>query len=737
MIRKLARDPYVWLATLFFVAPLVLYAWPVLPAPIVAMWSGHLADPAFLILTVVTLLRSRRDTGHPEERFFWRLVLGTCALWLAGSLCSLLLTLRVANHNYSNFVDLFYLGSYVTLILAADLRPHLPAGWSHRSSGFRFSVTASMLFVAMLAFYFFALPFLRASGSVGKLSVETTFVALDLVLTLRFLHLMIGTRRTPWSPIYAWLALSNLAASAADSLNIAWATGSLSMTFGTSLDAVWWLPFFTVIVARRWRTHQVDNLAPAAAPLEDEPRTDAIELILLYAFSFPAAHLLLEAGQFLPANTHVIRQLVVLVSLIAFATLALLQQRVLARRHRELRSQIRVLVTNEQVVQSQKLEAIGRLAGGLAHDFNNLLTVVGTRADVLLSALPYGESGWRNADAIRQSVDRGAALTRQLLAFSRSQVLKTRSLDLNAAVNEAQTVLSRLAGERFTLDSELQPKLPPIESEPSQVFQVLLNLVANARDAMPAGGRIVIRTYQLELAANDPAFTPPTRGGLFAALEVIDTGTGIDDETQRRIFEPFFSSKFGGTGLGLAVVYGIVAQAGGHVRVRSDLGRGTSFSALFPFSDRPVSLGEAPRTVAPAPDPAQRVVLLVEDQDMVRHSICELLMYLGYQVKAASSGDEALAVCRDKANTIDILLTDVIMPGMRGPEVAERVRALRPKITVVYMSGFAENDSDIDIRNDPSAHFIGKPFTLQTLRVTLNELLAARPATVPKGDSKR
>ncbi|MFN7967378.1 MAG: response regulator [Acidobacteriota bacterium] len=736
-MRKLGRDPFLWLAVLLIATPLVLYSASAVADSSATLWAGHLADPSFLILTVVTLWMSRRDTASTEERVFWRLVLWTCGLWLVGSLGCFILAFTVPEFDSTTLTDLIFLSSYVTLILAADMRPHLPAGWSKRSSGFRFSVAASMLFVSMLALYFFALPYLRVSGAVGELSTQSTFLALDTLLTIRFVHLAGTARRTPWRPIYVFLAISCAAAAVGDGLTVATITGSVSLNYGTALDAIWWLPFVSIVVARRWRTTQVDEAAIAQAAIDDEPRTDAIALILLYAFSFTAAHLLLETGGIMPANTHGLRQVLVLSSLLAFAVLAWMQQLVLERNNRELRSQIRVLVTNEQVVQSQKLEAIGRLAGGLAHDFNNLLTVVSARADMLLGTLPQGDPDWKNAEAILQSSERGAELTKKLLSFSRSQVLKTRSLDLNVLVTDAQTVLMRLAGERFTLETELEPGLPPIESESSQVFQVLLNLVANARDAMPSGGRIVIRTCRLELAANEAEFTPPPAGGSFAALEVIDTGEGIDTATQRRLFEPFFSSKFGGTGLGLAIVYGIVVQGGGHIRVRSDVGRGSRFTTLFPFSGQPVAGVDAVVPTSNGQSRGKRRVLLVDDQEMVRHAVSELLRFLGYEVTTASGGIEALAICSDPTNPFDLLLTDVVMPGMRGPELAAKLRAMHHRIAVIYMSGFAENDGDEELNDDATTYFIGKPFTLETLRVKLNEALGPAPSAEPmRGDSQ-
>jgi signal transduction histidine kinase/CheY-like chemotaxis protein len=725
-MRRLLRDPFFLAALALAAAPLILYALPHALGPPLIMWAGHLADPAFLVLTVVTLAVSRRPTAHREERHFWRLVFVTCVFWLLGNLATFLWVQAGGRGMGSVSSDLLYLCSYVTLILSADLRPHLPDGWSGRSSGFGFGVAASLLFVVALGLYFFAIPSVRGVGATGGLSSQATFLALDVLLLLRFIHLMFGARGTPWFPVYGWFVVSCGGAALADGLNSLSTSGYLKATYGTPLDAIWWLPFIGMIAARRSRVSQVDAAAPVAAGSDGEPRTDATELLLLYAFSLPMAHLALEAaGLTGPAGRRPF-ELLVLFCLLAFLSLAIAQQLLLERRNRELRSRIRVLVTNEQVLQSQKLEAIGRLAGGLAHDFNNLLTVVMARADVLLSSLASGP-GRRDVEEIRGAAERGAALTHQLLAFSRGQVLRRRSLDLGAAVREATTVLGRLAGERHPIETHLAPDLRPIEADPSQVFQVLLNLVANARDAMPDGGRISIATCEAVVAPGDSEIVPPSSGGVFAALEVRDSGAGIDADSRRRVFEPFFTSKAGGTGLGLAVVYGIVAQSGGHLRVRSEKDRGAVFTALFPFSTRPAADGEPAAQVHGDGAPTRRTVLLVEDQPAVRASIRDLLKALGYDALEAASGEEALEKVRTPGTTPDLLLTDVVMRGMRGQEVAARVRALRPDIAVVFMSGFVESERDDEIASDPRAGFLAKPFTQEALRLKLAAALEGLP----------
>jgi CheY-like chemotaxis protein len=344
------------------------------------------------------------------------------------------------------------------------------------------------------------------------------------------------------------------------------------------------------------------------------------------------------------------------------------------------------------------------------------------RAEVLLAAL--GTSSRRpDAEEIVHAAKRGAALTHQLLAFSRSQVLRVRSLDLNGCILESELVLRRLAGERHAIVTELSPGLGPIEADSSQIFQVLLNLVANARDAMPEGGRVSIRTFEATLSAGDFETVPPSPGGSFAALEVGDTGAGFDREIRQRMFEPFFTTKVGGTGLGLAVVYGIVAQSGGHLRAWSATGRGSTLTAFFRYAPRPVPGAEPPARPPDRAPQRPRTVLLVEDQRAVRESVRQLLEALGHGVIEAGGGEEALAALRAAEGGPDVLLTDVVMPGMRGPELAAQVRALRPGIPVVFMSGFVEDKADDEIARDPDAGFLAKPFTLDALERELEAVL--------------
>jgi two-component system cell cycle sensor histidine kinase/response regulator CckA len=377
----------------------------------------------------------------------------------------------------------------------------------------------------------------------------------------------------------------------------------------------------------------------------------------------------------------------------------------------------------EQLLQSQKMEAIGRLAGGVAHDFNNMLAVITGYCELLLLAAPAKDSRQLGLQEIRKAADRAAGLTQQLLAFGRKQMVSLQVLDLNDTVLTTARMLRRLIGEDIDLISHLAPDLGRVEADPSQIVQVIVNLALNARDAMPAGGRLTIQTQNVEPGADLAPRHPDLRQGGYVALSVSDTGTGIDETVLGHIFEPFFTTKeLGkGTGLGLATVYGIVKQSGGHIEVFSQPGQGTTFRICLP------------RVEPEAPTPPKRrvdaglngteTILLVEDDEMVRSLTSELLQMRGYTVLPAREGEEALSICRDYEGPIHLLLTDVVMPGANGRELSEQVSYLRPETKAMFMSGYTE---DAIVRHGvliSEMPFLRKPFTPQLLAEKIREVL--------------
>jgi len=381
--------------------------------------------------------------------------------------------------------------------------------------------------------------------------------------------------------------------------------------------------------------------------------------------------------------------------------------------------------TQEQLLQSQKMEAVGRLAGGIAHDFNNLLTIINGRGQLLLKRLPPEDPMGRDLGLIVKTGDRAAQLTRQLLAFSRKQVLQPEVLDLNRLVSDLVAMLRRLIGEHIRLDLDLAPSLGWINADPGQTEQIIMNLAVNARDAMPRGGTLTIRTADVEL---DPAFVEryAVVPGRYVLVEVRDTGHGMDESTRRRIFEPFFTTKprGQGTGLGLSTVYGIVKQSGGCIAVDSQPGRGTTFSVYLPRLEEPariVTTPAKPEKVASGTE----AVLLVEDEDDLRSLVREALELGGYTVLATRDGDEAIRVSGEYARPIHLLLTDVIMPGPSGPEAARQITQQRPGMRVLYMSGYTDDAILANGLLNRKAAYLAKPFTPDELLTTVRAVLDA------------
>jgi signal transduction histidine kinase/ActR/RegA family two-component response regulator len=383
--------------------------------------------------------------------------------------------------------------------------------------------------------------------------------------------------------------------------------------------------------------------------------------------------------------------------------------------------------------QSQKMDAVGRLAGGIAHDFNNLLTIINGHAALLRETpddLPSHEARM-SVEEIEKAGNQAAALTRQLLAFSRKQMLQARVVNLNEIVGELESMLCRLIGERVALTTALDPDLRNLSVDPGQVQQAIVNLVVNARDAMPEGGRIAITTRNAE---RFPAAAMAACGECPAVvLEVRDTGEGMTPQTRAQIFEPFFTTKpeGKGTGLGLAMVYGIVRQSGGWIDVVSEIGDGTTFSLYFPATDA----SPQPAVEAPAQPAGRRIaarLLVVEDQPEVRELAVSALRRAGHEVSEASDGDEAFARFGARATDFTLLLTDVVMPGLNGRELAERMRAHNAELLVLYMSGYTDQVLDQENLVGPRAEFLAKPFTPGALVRQVDRLLAAH-RTSPSG----
>jgi PAS domain S-box-containing protein len=378
----------------------------------------------------------------------------------------------------------------------------------------------------------------------------------------------------------------------------------------------------------------------------------------------------------------------------------------------------------DQLLLSQKLEAVGRLAAGISHDLNNLLTAIGAYADLLMMDIPETDAARLQVLEIRNAVEQAAALTGQLLAFSRKQVLQPKVLDLNAVLGSMEGILRRLIGEHIELDIRQAAQLGRVRADPGQLEQVILNLAVNARDAMPQGGTLTIASADVDLEEEALPGRLGIETGPYVLLTVADTGCGMDEELQKHIFEPFFTTKerHKGTGLGLSTVFGIVKQSKGGISVASSPGKGATFRVYLP------RVPDAPSEEEPGAEPARSLVgtetvLLVEDDASIRKAVRQALQRSGYRILEAPNPGEAILISEQHTGLIHLMLTDVVMPRMSGPELAERLDPWHPEMKVLYMSGHTEEDVLEDAILPPGAAFLRKPFAIQGLLEQVRRVL--------------
>jgi signal transduction histidine kinase len=388
------------------------------------------------------------------------------------------------------------------------------------------------------------------------------------------------------------------------------------------------------------------------------------------------------------------------------------------------RSEIEKASLLEQLRQSQRIEAVGRLAGGVAHDFNNILTIIKGFSQLSLRKLKEGNPLRENIEEIEKATERAKNLIRQLLAFSRRQVMEMHVLDLNLVLWDLDKMLRRLIGENIELITFLAEDLGRVKTDPGQVEQAMMNLAINAQDAMPKGGKLTIETANVELDEVYARRHIAVKPGRYVLLSVSDTGVGMTPEVRDRAFEPFFTTKeMGkGTGLGLSTVYGIVKQSEGNIWVYSEPGQGTTFKIYFPRVDEPLEklkekvLGEEPLR-------GEETILVVEDEEKVRELAVRILMDHGYKVLEAPQGSDALLFCEQYKDPIDLMITDVVMPGMSGSELAKRLEPLHPQMRVLYMSGYTDNAIVHHGVLEKGVNYIQKPFTMKGLTKKVREVL--------------
>ena len=382
-----------------------------------------------------------------------------------------------------------------------------------------------------------------------------------------------------------------------------------------------------------------------------------------------------------------------------------------------------------QLHQAQKMEAIGRLAGGIAHDFNNILTVIIGYSDLALHKLTNDHPVYKRIKEVYKAGQRAAALTKQLLAFSRNQVIERKIIDLNQVVQQLIGMLERLIGSNIQLETILTNKSTRINADQGQIEQIIMNLIINARDAMPTGGQIIIETGQVIVDEAYASHKIDLEPGRYVVLAIADTGMGMDEETQAQIFEPFFTTKdtHKGTGLGLSIVYGVVKQHGGIINVYSELEQGTVFRIYLPFTTKPLSNGNDQPLLSDQPKP-QAKILVIDDSAPIRKLVTQTLQNAGYQVNAVKNGDEALDFCRAYDGSFDLVISDVIMPGINITELTKQLKKLYPEVKFLYMSGYTGHTVAHQHALAAGNHFLPKPFNIATLMQSLNAALNSPPA---------
>jgi len=380
-----------------------------------------------------------------------------------------------------------------------------------------------------------------------------------------------------------------------------------------------------------------------------------------------------------------------------------------------------------QLQQAQKMEAVGLLAGGVAHDFNNILGIITGYCGLLLRGLDADDPQRPRMEQVLSAAERGATLTRQLLAFGRKQVLQPRVFDLNAVVVDTERMLRRLIEESIQVTTVTSSRLGRVKADPGQIEQVIMNLAVNARDAMPRGGKLIIETADVDLDENYARSHPGVEAGRHVVLAVSDTGHGMDAATRARVFEPFFTTKEvgKGTGLGLATVYGIVKQSGGHINVYSEVGRGSTFKVYLPLSEEDVAVPAVAPTATDAG--GSEAILLLEDEPALRDVIREVLETAGYTVLTGPTPKEALQSVLDARTPVDLVLTDVVMPNLSGKEAAARVRDVHPRAPVLFMSGYTDEAIGHHGILEATEHFLQKPFSTGVLLNKVRQVLQTSP----------
>ena len=702
------HDPIIRIAGLAFAGLFLAYLLPGIPEASLAWFHESWADIGLLGLTILAILKGHFCTRRGRERRFWTYMIVGLSFWLLARVFYLVFP-EIQNKLFASVIaDGMYLAFYLLIVLAIEASPHIRK--SRKSFGLAQTTRSSggIIFSLGLLAYFVLIPSqIDQSEYATLLPSLYLFVAMDIYLAIRFGLLSATCTSIRWRHIYRLLTFTATIWVIHDALEALHHANLIHVVPGSPTELIWYLPYLSLICAARMR-HQVFT-PTSIRPIDNNrwPRVNPISPLLLQAAAFPLIHFALYGIGALDQPSRPAREAVVMFELVLLGTLALVQHRYLEKRNSDLRRDLRA--ANEQLQHAQKMDALGQLAGGVAHDFNNILTVIQGYSDSILQELDKDHWIYRDLLEVKCAGEKAATLTRQLLAFSSKQPLSTETLDLHSILRGMQRMLSRLLGEGIELQIKLDNGNCHVESERGHLEQIIMNLVVNARDAMPDGGRIVIGTCIDEEKVK---------------FQVADDGCGMDAKTRQRIFEPFFTTRprGKGTGLGLSTVYGIVVQLGGSVTVDSQQGVGTTFEISLPRVPGPTTSHSSAEEHRPGKASGNETLLLIEDEKNVLVFASRILERQGYRVLEAPDGSEALKLSEEFSGNIDLVLSDVVMPRMSGPDFARKMSSLRPETKILFMSGYLADHSEA---LPSGGSFLQKPFTSVDLVSKVRQMLTS------------
>jgi signal transduction histidine kinase/CheY-like chemotaxis protein len=729
LARALLQDPFVQLQLATTAAVSLPYWLPILTRDQLVYFSRvWLCLPLMVWPTIGCVWNL--DELAPEERSAWRTMAAGFACWL---IALAVVAFWPADHwnPVENATEaVLYMAYYLFMILAFSAMPLDGIREAESALERRLARLGLIIFVTGWVLYIVVLPGILESAFSGEVIVDSP---MSLVLGLAVITQAAFRWHRSASPrsraIAAAMMLASLALLGTDMLNLLGVMSVVDFGDGRWTDGFWMMPSLAMVLMVRLRHHSFPPLRPAGAeaPTSEERTPTALGIYLMVgSLSFLLVDAILRVAGFIGLSRRpatVAAELTLIAASVSLMVLAAISHWLLNERSARLRAERRQM--QARLDQSNKMEALGRLAGGIAHDFNNLLTVVGGSNEMMQLSTP-ADSPLRELMRLnREAVDRATALTRQLLVFSRRQVVESAIVDVHEVIVRMSEMLSRIIGETIRIEVTREMTVPQIRINPAQLEQVVLNLVVNARDAMPAGGTITISSRRLETTTAYPVDSGVLSPGTYVAVSVADTGLGISDAVRPHVFEPFFTTKSsdGSRGVGLATAYGIVAQHGGAFALESAPGEGTTFVFYLPaVSAEP----ERPRAAAVAPmHTGSETILLAEDDDSVRAMTQAMLIAQGYTVLEASRPSVAKTCCQRHAGPIHLLLADVIMPEQTGPELAREIVAARPGIRVLLMSGYTGDRVGEDDRESIASHFIPKPFSVTELAAKVREVLDA------------